>query len=99
VKVTAPIAAPDDQSAAFRLTERLRAALPKGTPARLDQDLVSIPDIAERTNRSREGESHRSSHDEGGEAEGFSLIVRRVALPGDRGPARKRSRLSAARPP
>jgi hypothetical protein len=54
VKVTAPVEAPDDESAAFRFIEQVRSTLPEATVVRLDQDLVSITDIAERVNRSRE---------------------------------------------
>lgn len=54
VKVTAPVEAADDESAAFGFIEQVQAALPDATVLRLDQDLVSITDIAERTSRSRE---------------------------------------------
>jgi hypothetical protein len=54
VRVTAPVEATDDESAAFHLIEKLQAVLPNAVLVRLDQDLVSIPDIAERTGRSRE---------------------------------------------
>src|SRR5258708_14603436 len=54
VKVTAPIAASDDKSAAYRLLDQLCAAVPKARAIRLDQDLVSISDIAERTDRTRD---------------------------------------------
>jgi hypothetical protein len=54
VVVTAPVAAQDDEAAAFQLIAQLRAALPEATPVRLDQDLVSISDIAQRVGRTRE---------------------------------------------
>lgn len=54
VKVTAPVEDSDDQSATFRLIEQLHAALPDLTVLRLDQDLVTISDIAKRTDRTRE---------------------------------------------
>ena len=54
VKITAPVEASDDESAAFQLVDQIQAVLPHAVPVRLDQDLVSIPDIAERTERSRE---------------------------------------------
>lgn len=54
LKVTAPVKASNDQVAAFRLIGQLEAALPDASIIRVDQDLVSIADIAQRTNRSRE---------------------------------------------
>lgn len=54
VTITAPVEAPDDESAAFRLIDQIHAVLPQAVPVRLDQDLVSIPDIAERFERGRE---------------------------------------------
>lgn len=54
VTVTAPMEGRDAETAAFALVEALAQALPDAVAARLDQDLVSIPDIAERTDRSRE---------------------------------------------
>lgn len=54
VKLTAPVDASDDGTAAFHLIAQVQAVLPQSIPVRLDQDLVSIPDIAERTDRSRE---------------------------------------------
>lgn len=54
VKVTAPIEASDDVLAAFQLVDQVQAAIPGAVPVRLDQDLVSISDIAERTGRTRE---------------------------------------------
>lgn len=54
VKLTASIDAADDESAAFHLIDQIHSVLPQAAPVRLDQDLVSIPDIAERSGRSRE---------------------------------------------
>jgi hypothetical protein len=54
VKVTAPIPAADDYAASIRLIDLIHAALPQAVPVRLDQDLVSITDIAERSGRTRE---------------------------------------------
>jgi hypothetical protein len=55
VTITASVdGAPDDFSAALRLIRRIKEALPTATVLRIDQDLVSITDIAARTNRSRE---------------------------------------------
>lgn len=54
VKLTAPVEAADDESAAFHLIDQVHGLLPGATAVRLDQDLVAIPDIAERTERSRE---------------------------------------------
>jgi hypothetical protein len=54
VKVTAPIPAADDYAASLRLIDLIHASLPQAIPVRLDQDLVSITDIAERSGRTRE---------------------------------------------
>lgn len=54
VKITCPVEASDAEAAAFQLIEELHDMFPSAVPVRLDQDLVSIPDIAERTDRSRE---------------------------------------------
>lgn len=54
VKITAPVPADDDHAAALRLLDLIHAALPQAIPVRLDQDLVSITDIAERSGRTRE---------------------------------------------
>lgn len=45
---------PDDLSAAMFLVEAIMDALPEAFVLRLDQDLVSVSDIAARTGRSRE---------------------------------------------
>lgn len=52
VKVTAPVPADGDHAAALRLVDLIQAALPQAIPVRLDQDLVSITDIAVRSARS-----------------------------------------------
>ncbi len=54
VTVTAPVAGPDARRAAFVLIDALERALPEARCIRLDQDLVAIPDIADRSGRSRE---------------------------------------------
>lgn len=54
VKITAPISAPDDEHAAVELIKQVTSAVPSAVPVRLDQDLVSITDIAERVGRTRE---------------------------------------------
>lgn len=54
VKVTAPVPADGDHAAALRLVDLIHAALPQAIPVRLDQDLVSISDIAVRSGRTRE---------------------------------------------
>ena len=54
VTVSAPIEAADAEVAAFALAQALTGAFPGAVAVRVDQDLVSIPDIAERTDRSRE---------------------------------------------
>lgn len=52
--LTAPVQAANAETAAFHLVEVVAAVLPDAIAIRLDQDLVAIPDIAERTGRSRE---------------------------------------------
>ncbi len=54
VTLTVPVGATTPEGAAFSLVDSVASALPDAVPVRLDRDLVSIPDIAERTNRSRE---------------------------------------------
>lgn len=54
VTVTSPVEAGNAEGAAFRLVDAVGTALPHSVASRLDQDLVSIPGIAERTDRSRE---------------------------------------------
>lgn len=54
VTLTAPIDATNAEAAALHLIEVAGNVLPDAVAVRLDQDLVSIPDIAERTERSRE---------------------------------------------
>lgn len=54
VTVSAPVGATDAESAALALVDTIAAVFPEAIAVRLDQDLVSIPDIAERTERSRE---------------------------------------------
>lgn len=54
VTLTAPVQAPNAETAAFHLIETVGEVLPDAIVIRLDQDLVSIPDIAERAERSRE---------------------------------------------
>lgn len=54
IKLTAPVEDSNDRSAALRFIAQVQAALPGATVVRLDQDLVSISDIAERAGRSRE---------------------------------------------
>lgn len=54
ITISSPIDAPDAETAAFRLIELVHEVLPEAIPVRLDQDLVSIPDIATRTGRTRE---------------------------------------------
>jgi hypothetical protein len=54
VTVSAPVESADVMDAAKSLIETLRAALPDAHIVRIDQDLVSISDIASRTGRSRE---------------------------------------------
>lgn len=54
VTVTSPIEAVDAETASFTLAETITETFPGAIAMRVDQDLVSIPDIAERTDRSRE---------------------------------------------
>lgn len=54
VTVSAPIEAADAEVATFALAATITEAFPSAIAVRVDQDLVSIPDIAERTDRSRE---------------------------------------------
>lgn len=53
--ITAPVEnAPDDLAAAMFLVAEIQQALPQAIVLRMDQDLVSVSDIAGRTGRSRE---------------------------------------------
>lgn len=54
VTVESPVEADTAEGAAFALVETIVDLFPEAQPCRLDQDLVSIPDIAGRTERSRE---------------------------------------------
>lgn len=54
VTISAPIEAADAEVASFALAETITETFPGAIAVRVDQDLVSIPDIAERTDRSRE---------------------------------------------
>lgn len=54
VTITTPVEAPDAEAAAFHLVDVVGEVFPGAVASRLDQDLVSIRDIAERTDRSRE---------------------------------------------
>lgn len=54
VTVSSPVEADDALEAATNLVEVIRGVLPASRVVRLDQDLVSISDIATRTGRSRE---------------------------------------------
>jgi hypothetical protein len=54
VIISSPIEAHDAGAAARSLVAALRVVLPRAVPVRLDQDLVSISDIARRTERTRE---------------------------------------------
>jgi hypothetical protein len=54
VTVTSPLDGPNAESAVFALADAITEAFPEAVVVRVDQDLVSIPDIAERTERSRE---------------------------------------------
>ncbi len=54
VTVSAPVAAQSAEGAAFALVGVLDELFPGAVPIRLDQDLVGISDIAERTERTRE---------------------------------------------
>jgi hypothetical protein len=53
-QVVSPVVADDPESAAMWLIQRLGELWPAARPVRLDQDLVSITDIADRTGRTRE---------------------------------------------
>lgn len=52
--VSAPVEADEALGAALAVVESLRTTLPGGRVVRIDQDLVSVSDIARRTGRSRE---------------------------------------------
>ena len=52
--VSAELTAPNAELAALALAEKVVAAVHTAVPVRVDQDLVSISDIAERTGRTRE---------------------------------------------
>ena len=52
--VGAPVDAETAEDAAFALVEIIVDVFPDARPSRLDQDLVSIPDIAGRVDRTRE---------------------------------------------
>jgi hypothetical protein len=52
--VTAKIVAPGPAAAVSRLEERVTKAVPAAVPLRVDQDLVSVSDIAHRVGRTRE---------------------------------------------
>jgi hypothetical protein len=52
--VRASVRAPGPASAVSRLVERVTKAVPQAVPARVDQDLVSVTDIAQRASRTRE---------------------------------------------
>jgi hypothetical protein len=54
VTLTTPVVAADAKVAAFELVDVIGDLFPTAVVRRLDQDLVSISDIAERTERSRE---------------------------------------------
>jgi hypothetical protein len=54
VTVTSPVDAHSAESGVFALADVIAGAFPEAVVVRVDQDLVSIPDIAERTGRSRE---------------------------------------------
>lgn len=54
VTVESPVDADTAEGAAFALIETIVDLFPDAQPCRLDQDLVSIPDVARRTDRSRE---------------------------------------------
>ncbi|MGH9128587.1 MAG: hypothetical protein ACRDY2_06395 [Acidimicrobiales bacterium] len=54
VTVSATIQAHDPEQAALALAQAMVEAVPSAVAVRIDQDLVSISDIAERTRRSRE---------------------------------------------
>jgi hypothetical protein len=52
--VASPVDATDAESAALTLADAITGCFPAAIAVRLDQDLVSIPDIAKRVVRSRE---------------------------------------------
>lgn len=52
--VTAKIGAPGPAAAVSRVIERVTKAVPAAVPLRVDQDLVSVSDIARRVGRTRE---------------------------------------------
>ncbi|MDE0804532.1 MAG: hypothetical protein OSA99_14565 [Acidimicrobiales bacterium] len=54
VTIGSPVDADTAESAAFALVETIADLFPEARPCRLDQDLVSITDIAGRTGRTRE---------------------------------------------
>lgn len=54
VTITTPVAARSALDALSIAIRSIRETLPEATVQRVDQDLVAIPDIAERTDRSRE---------------------------------------------
>lgn len=54
VSISSPVEASSEEDAAFALVVALEDLFPDAVMVRLDQDLVSIPDIAERVDRSRE---------------------------------------------
>jgi hypothetical protein len=54
VTVTSPVAASDAESACLALADIVTSSIPGAAAVRVDQDLVAIPDIAARTDRSRE---------------------------------------------
>jgi predicted DNA-binding transcriptional regulator AlpA len=52
--VTATVRAPGPAAAVSRLVKRVTKTVPPAVPVRVDQDLVSVSDIAQRAGRSRE---------------------------------------------
>lgn len=52
--IATPIEAVDAKAAALKLVDTIGAAFPEVIVVRVDQDLVSIPDVADRVGRSRE---------------------------------------------
>lgn len=54
VTISSPVDAPNAEAAAFSLVDLIGEVIPDAIAVRLDQDFVSVPDIAERTGRSRE---------------------------------------------
>jgi len=54
VTVESPVDADTAEGAAFALIDTITDLFPEALPCRLDQDLVAIPDIASRADRSRE---------------------------------------------